>query len=93
MVNKRMGMRIEIRDFRLAGVAVAARRPPTILAIGRENAGPAGGYRNHLGTPEHPLPLIPGMVATVEVLTGHKTVLDYLTKPARLLREEALRER
>ena len=33
------------------------------------------------------------MIATVEVLTGHKTVLDYLTKPARLLREEALRER
>jgi membrane fusion protein, adhesin transport system len=48
---------------------------------------------NHLGTPDHPLPIIPGMVATVEVLTGKKTVLDYLTKPARLLREEALRER
>ncbi len=48
---------------------------------------------NHLGTTDHPLPIIPGMVATVEVLTGHKTVLDYMTKPARLLREEALRER
>ncbi|HUI96778.1 MAG TPA: HlyD family type I secretion periplasmic adaptor subunit [Xanthobacteraceae bacterium] len=48
---------------------------------------------NHLGSPEHPLPIIPGMVATVEILTGHKTVLDYLIKPARLLREEALRER
>ena len=48
---------------------------------------------NHLGSAEHPLPIIPGMVATVEVLTGHKTVLDYLIKPARLLREEALRER
>jgi multidrug efflux pump subunit AcrA (membrane-fusion protein) len=42
---------------------------------------------NHLGSPEHPLPIIPGMVATVEVLTGHKTVLDYLIKPARLRRE------
>jgi adhesin transport system membrane fusion protein len=48
---------------------------------------------NHLGTAEHPLPIIPGMVATVEVLTGHKTVLDYLIKPARMLRDEALRER
>jgi len=48
---------------------------------------------NHLGSAEHPLPIIPGMVATVEVLTGHKTVLDYLVKPARLLRDEALRER
>ena len=48
---------------------------------------------NHLGTAEHPLPIIPGMVATVEVLTGQKTVLDYLIKPARMLRDEALRER
>ena len=49
--------------------------------------------KNHLGTDEHPLPIIPGMVATVEVLTGKKTVLDYLLKPARMLRDEALRER
>jgi membrane fusion protein, adhesin transport system len=49
--------------------------------------------RNHLGTPEKPLPIIPGMVATVEVLTGQKTVLDYLLKPARVLKDEALRER
>jgi adhesin transport system membrane fusion protein len=48
---------------------------------------------NHLGTNEHPLPILPGMVATVEVLTGHKTVLDYMIKPARMLKEEALRER
>lgn len=47
---------------------------------------------NHLGTAEHPLPIIPGMVATVEVLTGRKSVLDYLIKPARILRDEALRE-
>lgn len=49
--------------------------------------------KNHLGTTEHPLPIIPGMVATVEVLTGAKSVLDYVVKPARMLREEALRER
>lgn len=49
--------------------------------------------KNHLGTAERPLPIIPGMVATVEVLTGEKSVLDYLLKPARLLRDEALRER
>ena len=48
---------------------------------------------NHLGTDEHPLPIIPGMVTTVEVLTGAKSVLDYMIKPARLLRDEALRER
>lgn len=49
--------------------------------------------KNHLGPATHPLPVIPGMVATVEVLTGAKSVLDYLIKPARLLRDEALRER
>jgi adhesin transport system membrane fusion protein len=49
--------------------------------------------KNHLGTDDQPLPILPGMVATVEVLTGKKTVLDYLLKPARMLRDEALRER
>jgi len=49
--------------------------------------------KNALGTAEAPLPIIPGMVATVEVLTGEKSVLNYLMKPARMLREEALRER
>ena len=49
--------------------------------------------KNHLGTSEHPLPIIPGMVTTVEILTGEKSVLDYLVKPARMLRDEALRER
>jgi adhesin transport system membrane fusion protein len=49
--------------------------------------------KNHLGSEHTPLPIIPGMVATVEVLTGEKSVLDYLIKPARMLRDEALRER
>jgi membrane fusion protein, adhesin transport system len=48
--------------------------------------------KNHLGTAEHALPILPGMVATVEVLTGQKSVLDYLLKPARTLRDDALRE-
>lgn len=48
--------------------------------------------KNHLGTEQNPLPIIPGMVATVEILTGKKTVLDYIIKPARMLRDEALRE-
>jgi adhesin transport system membrane fusion protein len=49
--------------------------------------------KNHLGTAEQPLPIIPGMVATVEILTGKKSVLDYLIRPARTLRDEAFRER
>lgn len=38
------------------------------------------------------LPIVPGMVATVDVHTGSKTVLDYLLKPMNRARE-ALRER
>lgn len=49
--------------------------------------------KNFLGTETEPLPIIPGMVASIDVLTGHKTVLDYLLKPINKVRSEALRER
>ena len=39
------------------------------------------------------LPIIPGMTATVDILTGHKSVLDYLLKPILKARQNALRER
>ncbi len=39
------------------------------------------------------LPIIPGMTATAEILTGEKSVLDYLLKPILKARNEALRER
>ena len=39
------------------------------------------------------LPIIPGMTASVEILTGKKTVLDYLLKPILKARDRALRER
>jgi membrane fusion protein, adhesin transport system len=39
------------------------------------------------------LPILPGMVATVDVQTGKKTVLHYLLKPIIKTREMALRER
>jgi adhesin transport system membrane fusion protein len=40
-----------------------------------------------------PLEIIPGMVAQVDILTGRRTVLDYLLKPVVKLREMALTER
>jgi adhesin transport system membrane fusion protein len=49
--------------------------------------------RNYLGTVAKPLPIIPGMVATVDILTGNKSVLDYLLKPVLKARNRALRER
>lgn len=49
--------------------------------------------RNYLGTKAKPLPIIPGMVASVDILTGNKTVLDYLLKPVLKAKDRALRER
>lgn len=37
--------------------------------------------KNHLGTEEHPLKIIPGMVASVDIVTGKKTVMQYILKP------------
>jgi membrane fusion protein, adhesin transport system len=39
------------------------------------------------------LAVIPGMTATADVLTGRKTILEYLLKPVNKARERALRER
>jgi len=48
--------------------------------------------KNTLGTEENPLPLLPGMMATVDVIVGKHTVLDYLLKPIIKAQELALRE-
>jgi adhesin transport system membrane fusion protein len=40
-----------------------------------------------------PLPIIPGMTTEVDILTGEKTVMDYLLKPILKARHNALRER
>ncbi|WP_422037049.1 HlyD family type I secretion periplasmic adaptor subunit [Roseibium sp.] len=49
--------------------------------------------RNWLGSESKRLPIIPGMVVSASILTGNKTVLDYLLKPIIKARSEALRER
>jgi adhesin transport system membrane fusion protein len=46
-----------------------------------------------IGKQGEQLPIIPGMTATVDILTGHKTVLEYLLKPILKARETALTER
>ena len=57
-------------------------------------------YRVYLRTTENSLsrhgevlPIIPGMTSTAEILTGQKTVWDYLMKPLLKARDRALRER
>lgn len=49
--------------------------------------------KNHLGSDDSPLPIIPGMIATVDSMTGKKTVIDYLLKPLKRAQATALRER
>lgn len=49
--------------------------------------------RSFLGTEAAPLEILPGMIAQVDILTGKKTVLEYLMKPVIKARENALRER
>lgn len=47
----------------------------------------------HLGTKDNPLPIIPGMVAQVDIVTGKHTIMSYLLKPFLRARQEALTER
>jgi adhesin transport system membrane fusion protein len=49
--------------------------------------------KNYIDSNKGPLEIIPGMTVTVDILTGKKTVLDYLLKPILKAKNEALRER
>ena len=48
---------------------------------------------SYLGTKANPLPILPGMVAQVDVITGSRTIMSYLLKPFLRARQEALTER
>jgi adhesin transport system membrane fusion protein len=48
--------------------------------------------KNFLGTEDSPMPIIPGMVGSVDILIGKKTILQALLKPALRARKLALRE-
>ncbi len=49
--------------------------------------------KSHLGSEQQPLLIIPGMVASVDIITGKKSILSYLLKPIIRAQAEALRER
>lgn len=49
--------------------------------------------KNHLGTDDKPLLIIPGMVASVDIITGRRTILHYLLKPILRAKADALHER
>jgi adhesin transport system membrane fusion protein len=48
--------------------------------------------QSHLGDSGNPLPIMPGMIASVDIITGKKTVMDYLLKPLKRAQEKALSE-
>ncbi len=49
--------------------------------------------KNHLSKDNEKLPIIPGMVATVDIITGQKTVFMYILKPIIKAQQLALTER
>ena len=49
--------------------------------------------KNYLERKGKRLPIIPGMVATVDIVTGKKTILDFILKPILKVRQDSLHER
>jgi adhesin transport system membrane fusion protein len=49
--------------------------------------------KNHLGTEEKPLKIIPGMTVNVDIMTGKKTVMDYILKPILKAKQYTFTER
>ena len=48
--------------------------------------------KQYVGTEQKKLPILPGMLADVSIITGQRTVMDYFLKPIRRIKERALRE-
>ncbi|ADG94232.1 type I secretion membrane fusion protein, HlyD family [Arcobacter nitrofigilis DSM 7299] len=49
--------------------------------------------KNYLERNGEKLPIIPGMVASVDIITGQKTILDFILKPILKTKQDALHER
>ena len=49
--------------------------------------------KNHLGTEVKPLKIIPGMTVNVDIMTGKKSVMDYILKPILKAKQYTFTER
>jgi len=49
--------------------------------------------KNYLESESKKLPIIPGMVASVDIITGKKTIMNYFLKPIIKIKEGSLHER
>jgi adhesin transport system membrane fusion protein len=91
-------IKVSAYDFSIYGGLAATLEQISADTIKDERGDPF--YRVYLRTTENALshhgealPIIPGMTATAEILTGEKSVLDYLLKPLLKAKDRALSER
>ena len=49
--------------------------------------------KNHLGSDEKPLKIIPGMTVNIDIMTGKKSVMDYILKPILKAKQYTFTER
>ncbi len=49
--------------------------------------------KNYLEKNGNKLPIIPGMIASVDVITGKKTIMDYILKPILKIKQNSLHEK
>jgi adhesin transport system membrane fusion protein len=49
--------------------------------------------KNYLERKGKKLPIIPGMIASVDIVTGKKTILDFILKPILKVKQDSLHER
>ena len=48
--------------------------------------------KNYLENNKQKLPIIPGMIADIDIITGHRSVLEYFLDPIKRIKEHAFRE-
>jgi adhesin transport system membrane fusion protein len=93
--NQKANVKFSAYDFSIYGgldATVENISPDTVIDE-KGNAYYVVRVRTHLSSFNEKLPIIPGMTAEVDILTGQKTVLSYLLKPILKVKTYALRER
>ena len=93
--NQKANVKFTAYDFSIYGGldATVENISPDTVVDEKGNAYYVVRVRTHLASFNEKLPIIPGMTAEVDILTGQKTVLSYLLKPVLKVKSYALRER
>ena len=93
--NQKASVKFTAYDFSIYGGldATVENISPDSVIDEKGNAYYVVRVRTRLTGFDEKLPIIPGMTAEVDILTGRKTVLSYLLKPVLKVKSYALRER